>query len=276
MQFMRILACQIDIPDISTPRQRDEHVAHINDTLLKEYRDSAGADLIVLPELSTISYNDSTFAELEHLSETLDGPSVQQFSKTARDLGVPICFGLPRKETGQVRISQLVVDAEGNVGGHYDKLHLAHFGDSPEKKYFSPGNHLCVFEAGGLRIAPIICYDFRFPDLIQTLCQTHHVDLILHPVAFSRDATFESWHSFVMTRAQENQVYFLSLNRAGPDFGMSIFSPPWVDKGSRPVVFDTRECFQIVETDEALVRDIRTRFPYRKDQLDDYQKLDVV
>jgi nitrilase len=35
----------------------------------------------------------------------------------------------------------------------------------------------------------------------------------------------------------ENQVYLLSLNRAGADYGGSVFCPPWLDDDHPPQFF---------------------------------------
>jgi len=66
------------------------------------------------------------------------------------------------------------------------------------------------------------------------------VDFILHCGAYFRDDSFYSWHSFVMTRAIENQIFFLSLNRAGVDYGDSVMSYPWSDANRQPVQFDEK------------------------------------
>ena len=52
---MRLLACQIDVPPMRTSEERDDHVAativRIEHALRKQ-----PADMVVLPELSTIEY----------------------------------------------------------------------------------------------------------------------------------------------------------------------------------------------------------------------------
>ncbi|MGI9404759.1 MAG: carbon-nitrogen hydrolase family protein, partial [Hyphomicrobiaceae bacterium] len=158
--------------------------------------------------------------------------------------------------------------------GHFDKLHRAQFGFSEEKEFFSPGEHIFTFECLGVRVAPIICYDIRFPELLRTLVLDHGVELILHCGAYGRDESFDSWHAFVTTRAMENQVYVLSLNRAGAQFGDSVFCGPWVDADHPPVRFPA--------TDEAFVRltvsldhlaDIRARYTFLKDRISAYDAL---
>lgn len=268
---MKILACQIDVPTVLTAGERDAHVRRIAGLV---ERKAEGADLVVLPELSTITYSKQAFENLDQLAENMEGPSVATFAKIARKTGAFICFGMPRRhEDASHTISQVVIDNRGNVVGFYDKMHTAQFGESVEKPYFKPGRHLLVFEVAGVRTAPIICYDHRFPELTRTLALKHGVDLLLHPVAFYRDSTFASWHQCSITRAIENQFHLLSLNRAGENYGASCFVPPWIDGPKQPVIFDNDETFRLLEVDSTFTAEVRDRYPYRKDRLDDYDTL---
>ena len=191
---------------------RSLHVNRVTN-LIDQALTKQSADLVVLPELSTIEYSRAAFDNLSDLAEPLEGHSFEAFAALARKHKTTLLYGLPRVQDGQYFISQVAVGPEGGLLGHYDKLHICHYGASMEKDYFAPGDHLFVFEVAGMKVAPIICYDIRFPELLRRLCLDEAVDLICHSGAYYRDESFPSWHSFVTTRALENQVYFLSLNR---------------------------------------------------------------
>jgi len=273
---MKILACQINIPGLTGPAERDQHVRRIADLISEQNDAGGGADLVLLPELATIDYSKAAFDNLKELAEGLDGQSVSVFGAVAKTTGAFICFGMPRQgDNGCLHISQVVMDPNGQIVGYYDKMHVAQFGASIEKPYFKPGRHLLIFDVAGVRVAPIICYDHRFPELTSTLCRDHGVDLILHPVAFYRDASFHSWHQFSITRAVENQIHLMSLNRAGDMYGGSLFSPPWLEGDHQPVIFGTEESCRILEVDMAYTRDIRAQYPIRADRIDNYATLPV-
>ncbi len=274
---MKILACQIDIPSVVTAEQRDAHVRRIATRIGEHIELAGGVDLVLLPELSTISYSKEAFENLDELAEDLHGPSTAVFSKTAQEIGAYVCFGLPRQaDDNTYRISQIVIDGKGQLVGHYDKIHLAGSGEAAESSHFSPGHHLLVFDVAGVRTAPIICYDQRFPELARTLVVEHGVDLLLHPVAFHKDSTFPSWHPFVITRALENQVHLLSLNQAGDDCGASIFSPPGFDDARQPLVFPDEEIFRILEVDCAYTAQTRRNNSYREDRINNYADLPLL
>ena len=143
-----------------------------------------------------------------------------------------------------------------------------------EKEYFARGNHLLAFEIKGLRIAPIICYDIRVPELARTLVLEHGVQLLLHCGAYCRDESFYSWPDFVVTRAMENQIFVLSLNRAGANFGQSQLCPPWVDEATPPVRFpDVEEAFLRLEIDPGKTETARKHYSFLADKLSDYGAL---
>jgi len=270
---LRLLACQIAIPPVATAPARDRFLAETAEKIHRRFA-QAPADLVVLPELSGIDYSRAAFDRLDQLAEPLEGPSSEVFRALAGELGVPIVYGIPRRADGGYRISQVVVGPERRILGHFDKIHIAQYGASFEKEYFSRGRHLFVFEHLGIRIAPIICYDIRIPELSRTLALQHGVQLILHCGAYARDESFASWHDFVVARAMENQIYLLSLNRAGADFGRSLFCGPWVDEESPAVAFpETDEAFVSLSVDPARIQSVRKQYSFLQDRLEDYRAL---
>ncbi len=265
---LRILACQIDIPPTPGVAQRDAHLnrmaARIDATLQQK-----PADLVVLPELSSIDYSAQSFERLAALAEPIDGQSYQIFSSLARKHNVAIGYSFARAAADGYRICLAICGADGDLLGHYDKIYLAQFGASAEKNYFLPGDSVCVVEIGGFRIAPIICADIRTPELCRTLVVDHGVEIILHSGAYYRDPSFHSWHHFAITRALENQIYFVSLNRAGEHYGQSLFVPPWVDEQQQPIAFSRHdEQFQMLEVCQSKIATARNEYPFLRDRRD--------
>lgn len=234
------------------------------------------ADLVVLPELSTLDYSRETFEQLEQLAETLDGSSVGKMQELAARFKSTVVFGMPSIEGRDYYISQVVISSSGELITCYDKLHICQYGASMEKDYFRRGNHLSIFEVSGIRFAPIICYDIRLPELSRTLAVNHEVDCILHCGAYYRDESFHSWHAFAETRAIENQVYLLSLNRAGANYGNSIFCLPWMDEEKTAVNFDARdEDMRYLTVQKSVIQKARQDYSFLSDRLDDYDSLPV-
>lgn len=270
---LRLLACQIEIPDMTRADQRDAHVARITG-LVSAALSHRPADLVVLPELSSIAYSRPAFERLEDLAEPLDGPTFRAWSGVARAHGAHVVFGFARRDRDRIFISTAVAAPDGTCPGWYDKLHLCQYGASMEKEYFTRGDHLMTFGLGGLTCAPIICYDIRIPELARCLTLRHGVDLILHCGAYFRDESFATWHDFITARALENQIYLLSLNRAGADYGGSALCHPWMDETRPKSLFDAhREDLRWFDIDASEIAAARRDYSFLKDRLPDYARL---
>ncbi len=270
---LTLLACQIDIPPMTSAKERDEHlttsVAKVRNEITNADR---GIELVVLPELSSIDYSRETFSKLDEIAEPLDGVSFEAWRELAMDLGVHVSYSFARADKDGPYICAAVVGPNGKLVGYYDKLHLAQYGASMEKEYFNRGNHLFVFEINGFRLAPIICYDIRIPELSRTLVIDQNVDVILHCGAYYRDASFHTWHPFAIARALENQVFFLSLNRAGQTYGNSLFCLPWQDEITQPLNFaPTEEDFRVITIERETQAKAREDYTFLKDRLEDYR-----
>ena len=269
-----VLSCQLDVPlDMRSPEARGEHLDRVV-RLLDDALSRQSADVVVLPELSSISYTRHCFSHLDCFAESEAGASFLKLSLIAKKHDTYVLYGAPRvSENGCAHISQFLIDSAGKPAGVFDKLHMAQFGASMEKEYFTRGDSLLVFDVKGVRLAPLICYDMRFPQLAMTLAQTHEVHGILHSVAFYKDPSFYSWHAFVVARALENQVYWLSINRAGANFGSSIVCTPWVDETAKEITLGQGEELLWTDIDTALIKKTRLRYSFGADKLPNYNEL---
>jgi nitrilase len=266
-----LLACQPVIPPTPDAASRDAHLTALCARIAAATEPGA-QDVVVLPELASMEYSDEAFTRLDALAEPLDGPSFEAFSKLAKTLRCTVVYGFARRTENGVTICQAVVGADGVLLGHYDKLHLAQFGASAEAAAFTPGDHLFSFTVKGLRLAPLICYDIRFADLAQRLA-SEGVDAVLQCSAYARDLSFHSWRPFVITRAMENGIAWLGLNRAGADWGGSIWCPGHADSDTPEQVFGTDEEFRLLSLPVDFRTGIAEKLPFLKDRRADYANL---
>ena len=265
-QGLTVLGCQVNIPETRSAEARDQHLARLGDEVSRQLETSP-ADLVVLPELASIEYSRAAFERLDVLAEPLEGPSYEIWRPIAQLFNVAIAFGFPRRVGDQFFITHAVVGPDGKLVGYYDKIYLAQFGASMEKEYFSAGDRVLTFDIKGFRCGMLICADIRVPELARTLTIEHGADVLLHPGAYFRDPSFYSWHDFAVTRALENQLYFVSINRAGRDYGGSIIVPPWVDETSGPTMFDNHdEQFLMHTVDWHTIVDVREQYAFLKDR----------
>lgn len=282
-----VLACQLDVPaNMQTALQRDQHLQRTAE-LIDQQLQERSADVVLLPELSSVSYTRHCFSNPQIFAERPGGISFDYLAPVAKKHGASLLYGAPRIVTmatieksahepenpTSLTICQFIIDANGQPAGTFDKLHLAQYGASMEKDYFERGKGLNHFDVNGMRLAPQICYDMRFADFAKTQAVQHKVQAVLHCVAFYRDESFYSWPAFVIARAMENQIYWLSLNRAGENFGGSVFCTPWVDEDTPVQVLGTAEQCLYIELQQAEIDRVRSDYTFTSDRLADYSAL---
>ena len=160
---------------MTTAAERDAHTDRVTAAIDAELTAGGPVDLVVLPKLGTLDYARSCFDRIDMMAAPLDdSPTIDRLREVAAAHRMPVLAGMARKGDPQDQagsaiityyITQALIGADGSVTGHYDKLHIEQFGDSTEKDYFTRGDRLMVFEAGGFTFGTIICYDIRIPEL---------------------------------------------------------------------------------------------------------------
>ncbi len=172
-----------------------------------ELASTVEADLLVLPELFNTGYLFTTKEEVERLAEPLDGYTVRELSKFAREYSTAIVAGFAEADGQDLYNSAVIIDRDGDIKGVYRKIHLFY----DEKRLFKPGNlGFNVYRLADMRVGVMICYDWRFPESARVLALkgaqviAHPANLVL-PFAPTAD----------LTRAVENKVYVILADRSG-------------------------------------------------------------
>jgi predicted amidohydrolase len=169
---------------------------------------------VVLPELFTSGYSDlmSVHRQAEDAEQ---GMSVRFFTSLARDLGLYVAYGFPERLPGTVGTAG--VSNTANLIGPdgvmltYRKRHLVR--TTQEHLVFIPGTELPVVEAGGVRVALVICWDLGFPEVTREAALAG-ADLILASSGW-RDPWGPQYELSCAARALDNAVYLASANQLG-------------------------------------------------------------
>lgn len=183
-------------------------------------------DVIVLPEMWNTSFN---FKNIHLNADEKGQPTLKLLSEKAKEHGVHIVAGsIADNHAGNIYNRTYVLNREGKVVHHYDKIHLVHH--AQEDQYISQGNEIDIFELDGIKCGVIICYDLRFPELCRTLA-LKGAEVIFAPVQWF-ETRLEHYETLCRARALENQIYFVTANRIGKEFkatfpGQSMVVDPW-------------------------------------------------
>jgi omega-amidase len=168
----------------------------------------AAVDVIVLPEMFTTGF---TMAPVE-VAEPEDGPTVEWLRQAAQRTNAAIVASIVVRAGAEHFNRLLWVTPDGAVH-HYDKRHLFRMAD--EHLHYAAGSKTLLVEWRGFRIAPLVCYDLRFPVWSRRRISFDY-DLLLY-VANWPAARRYPWQQLLRARAIENQAYVAGCNRVGAD-----------------------------------------------------------
>jgi len=197
-----------------------------------------GARIISLPEAATFLAASRTAlednAEDEAGSRTLD---------TLRDCAARHGIGLHvgsmflRRGDGRLVNRTIMIDADGSVAAHYDKIHMfdANVGDGKryrESDYFAAGDRMVMTTVDGWKLGLSICYDLRFPHLYRQLGLAG-AEIIMVPAAFTYPSGRAHWHVLLRARAIETGCFVIAAAQCGTHadgrrtYGHALIISPW-------------------------------------------------
>jgi predicted amidohydrolase len=167
------------------------------------------ADIIVFPELCTTGYFFLSRDEVASSAETADGETCNFFCEMAQRKNAIVVAGYAERHRDNLYNSCLVAHPEKEAPSIYRKTHLFY----KENDCFDPGDtgfFVVEDKQRDVRIGPMVCYDWRFPESARVLTLLG-ADIIVCPA----NLITEAWRRVMPVRAIENHVYLAVANRAG-------------------------------------------------------------
>ena len=193
-----------------------EKVSQNLEKILLETRKAAshGTDLIVFPECALTGYMFTSREEAAPFMETIPGPSTERLAESCRELGVHMVVGLLEKAGDRCYNVAVLIGPDGIIG-NYRKNHLPCLGID---RYLDAGEEVSRVHQTPLgNIGVNICYDCLFPESTRTLA-LQGADIVVLPTNWpaGRDKLARY---VVNTRALENRVHFVAVDRVGVERG---------------------------------------------------------
>jgi len=218
-------------------------------------------DLIIYPEmtLTGFSVTNEAISEFENNSE-----SIKFFKELSTATHTSHLVGLAIKTADNQHYNRCCyINGYGNMLAHYDKMHTFSF--AGENELYSRGHKPEVVEVDGGSIGLSICFDLRFSPLYsyyRELCN------LMVNIANWPDARRSHWLNLLQSRAIENQVFTVGVNRTG-------FDGNGLSYGQSSVIYDplgelvtpvyTEKESEIYDIDLQYVDEIRSKFPFVND-----------
>jgi predicted amidohydrolase len=251
---MKVYCCQLDIAWENKPENFKKVRA-----LLAAARPDRGS-MVVLPEMFSTGFSMNVAAISE---QTL--PGAERFlADLAMEFGVCVVGGIvSRGPDGRGLNEAVVISAEGPEVARYAKIHPFTLGG--ELDNYSRGKTISTFDWNGIKVAPFICYDLRFPEVFRTAVKNGAEMFLV--IASWPNKREQHWVTLLQARAIENLAYVVGVNRAGrdPQFiypGRSMVIDP---HGNTLVDAGQAEGVVAADVEPAVVRSWRRDFPALKD-----------
>lgn len=209
---------RIALANLRYPTSPDDAVARVQRAIAQA--SAKGAAVVCFPETYVPGYRALGKITPPPDSEFLDR-AWAAIARAAADANIVVALGTERIVDGAIRISVLVINADGSVAGHQDKMQL----DPTEDGIYVPGHERRVFHAGPLTFGVAICHEgWRYPETVRWAAR-HGAHLVFHPHLHEaepggyRPTSFldplNTFHEKAMLcRAAENTCYFASVNYA--------------------------------------------------------------
>lgn len=198
----------------------------------------AGAQMIFLPEYCGGLVSDGARltppSEPEHRHPVL--AALREFAR-ARRVWVNIGSIAVDGPHGKLLNRGYMIDNEGEISGHYDKIHMFDVTLAKDKVYresdtVEPGGQAVIHHTPLAAVGHTICYDLRFPGLFRELAQSG-ADILACPAAFTKLTGEAHWHVLNRARAIENTRFVVSacavglVPGGGECYGHSLVVGPW-------------------------------------------------
>lgn len=247
-----------------------------------------GAQIICLQELFTSLY----FCDVEDhdnfsLAESIPGPSTDELTKVAAELGVVIIASLFEKRAqGVYHNTTAVLDADGSYLGKYRKMHIPDDPGFYEKFYFTPGDlGYKVFKTKFATIGVLICWDQWYPEAAR-ITALMGAEILFYPTAIGWALTqdeatnveqYNAWQTIQRGHAVANGVHVIGINRVGEEAGVKFWGGSFISNPFGTILYQAspdKEENIIHELDLSKTDYYRTHWPFLRDRrIDSYQPI---
>ena len=249
--------------------------------------------LIVLPELFLWDYFPIT-EDKKHFDNAIEikSDAIKHFQLLAKNLKVVLTLPIFEKRTeGIYHNSCLIIENNGEIIGHYRKMHIPDDPGFYEKYYFTPGDlGFIVTKTSIGNIGVLICWDQWFPEAAR-ITALKGADILIYPTAIGWDDNescdglprqalnneqVEAWTTIMRSHAIANGIYVMAVNRMGQEGHLNFWGHSFLANPYGVILHQdkTEENITAVEIDFSKTKECRQTWPFLRDRrIDNYKTL---
>ncbi len=178
------------------------------------------ADVVVMPEATFPAY---VLGPLP-VAQAAIADAIDRLRDVAIATQTVIVVGTASSSDDGVRNAAIVIDADGSLAGHADKLFLWHF----DRRWFVPGERIEPIPTAIGVLGVLVCADGRLPTIARALVDRGARALVM-PTAWvttgRNPQALENVQADLLAsvRAYENRVPFVAANKCGSELGMVAY-----------------------------------------------------
>ncbi len=252
---MQVVVVQLDVAWEDKPKNQ-QRIAE----LLRASNVQAGS-LILLSEMFDTGFSMNLAATAQ--SSALESEAF--IRQLAQEHQSAVVGGVAGPLVGDMSSNEAVVfGPHGQELARYRKMRP--FTLSGEDRWYGRGHAHQVFEWQGVKIAPFICYDLRFPELFRSALDDGAELFVV--IACWPAVRSEHWVRLLQARAIENLALVVGANRCGtePNLPFDGRSCAFDQLGQTLFEADDREQVLMAELDIVAMRKWRQKFPALRDR----------
>jgi deaminated glutathione amidase len=272
--FNGAAALKIALFQMTSGVDRTENTTAMCDAIVQAK--AGGAEMLFLPEMSGLLDRNRSRAAASMTKDAIQA-QIQALCAAASAAHIWVHIGSIACEaedgSGKYGNRSLVLDPQGTVRAHYDKMHLFDVslpsGESwKESAAFAPGAGPVAVETPWGLLGLSICYDMRFSALYQVYANTGAA-MIAVPAAFTQSTGEAHWHVLLRARAIETQAFVIAAAQTGTHadgrktYGHSLVVDPW---GIVLLDMGTESGLGFAELDMNRLAAVRSAIPVRANQ----------
>lgn len=166
--------------------------------------------LVVLPEMFSTGFS-------LNLQVTAQGTELEDevfLAELASEYGCHVMGGVVSPlDGGMARNESVTVAPDGSLAARYTKIQPFNLGG--EGQCHRAGTQLVTFPWSGFSVAPLVCYDLRFPEHFRSAVKLGANLMVV--IASWPVKRYHHWLTLLQARAIENLSYVIGVNRTGSD-----------------------------------------------------------
>jgi len=251
---MKVYCCQTDI--VWEEKKRNFASAR---QLIESARPEPRS-LVLLPEMFATGFS----MNVPGIAEGVKSETADFLAATARDFSIYLIGGVVTTAAdNRGRNQAAVFNPQGKEIARYSKMQPFSLGG--EAKAYGAGEDVVIFDWEGLKVAPFVCYDLRFPEVFRRAVRKGAEMFTV--IANWPVARIGHWVTLLQARAIENLAVVAGTNRCGTDPKLQYNGRTVIVNEHGAILADAGDGAKVIsaDVDPKAIRQWRMDFPALSD-----------